>query len=374
MQQPIILHSPVLFKKQETVNKLLEYFVKSLFQLQKEMKIEKEIDELKKSILKELETVSTTEELEALRIEYLGRKGTITERLKNIKNLKPEDRPLYGKLLNQLKSEITETLEKEKESVVKKEKGEKRFFDYTMPGDRKWTGHLHPLTITTNEVIDVFLKMGFSVEYGPDVETDFYNFEALNFPKNHPSRDTQDTFYLENNKLLRTHTSPVQIRTMENSKPPIRIIAPGRCYRVDAFDSSHSPVFHQIEGLYVDKNVTLADLKATLDIFAKGIFGASTVTKLTPHYFPFTEPSAEMHVQCLFCHGKGCSTCKHTGWIEIIGCGMVHPEVFKSAGYDKHKYTGFAFGMGIDRICMLKYGINDMRLLFDNDLRFIQQF
>jgi phenylalanyl-tRNA synthetase alpha chain len=338
------------------------------------MKIEKEIDELKNSILKELEIASTTEELEKLRIKYLGRKGTITERLKNIKNLKPEDRPFYGKLLNQLKAEITTVLEKEKESVQTKEKGKKPSFDYTMPGDRKWIGHLHPLTITMNEVIDVFLKMGFSVEYGPDVETDFYNFEALNFPPNHPSRDTQDTFYLENNKLLRTHTSPVQIRTMENSTPPIRIIAPGRCYRVDAFDSSHSPVFHQVEGLYVDKNVTLADLKATLDIFAKGIFGASTETKLTPHYFPFTEPSAEMHVQCLFCYGKGCSTCKHTGWIEIIGCGMVHPEVFKSVGYDADKYTGFAFGMGIDRICMLKYGINDMRLLFDNDLRFIQQF
>lgn len=338
------------------------------------MKIEKEIDELKSNVLKELEIASTTEELEQLRIKYLGRKGTITERLKNIKNLEPEDRPLYGKLLNQLKAEITKALEKEKETVRTKEKEKKSLFDYTMPGDRNWTGHLHPLTITMNEVIDVFLKMGFSVEYGPDVETDFYNFEALNFPKNHPSRDTQDTFYLENNKLLRTHTSPVQIRTMENSKPPIRIIAPGRCYRVDAFDSSHSPVFHQIEGLYVDKKVTLADLKVTLNVFAKGIFGASTETKLAPHYFPFTEPSAEMHVKCLFCHGKGCSTCKHTGWIEIIGCGMVHPEVFKSVGYNKDKYTGFAFGMGIDRICMLKYGINDMRLLFDNDLRFIQQF
>ncbi len=338
------------------------------------MKFEKETKDIKNKILGELSSTSSRKEIRDIKTKYLGRKGIITNKLKNIKNIVPEDRPLYGKVLNLLKSDIEEEIEKRSKAVEKGPKKEEGFFDYTMPGDRKWLGHLHPITTTMDEIIGVFLKMGFTVELGPDVETDFYNFEALNFPKNHPSRDTQDTFYLENNLLLRTHTSPVQIRVMEKRKPPIRIVSPGRCYRVDSFDSSHSPVFYQVEGLYVDKNVTLSDLLGTLDTFAKAIFGESTRTKLTSHFFPFTEPSAEVQVSCPFCDEKGCTTCKNTGWIEIMGCGMVHPEVFRKVGYDADKYTGFAFGMGVERVCMLEYGIHDLRLLFENDLRFIQQF
>jgi len=335
---------------------------------------EKYTEEIRSEFLQKLNLTSTPEEIDKIRIMYLGRKGIITKKLKNIKNLDVEKRPLYGKAMNELKHSIENALEEKNKEFLGTKKLEENYFDYTMPGDRRWQGHLHPLTTTTNEIIEIFLKMGFSIAYGPDIETDFYNFEALNFPKDHPSRDIQDTFYLENNLLLRTQTSPVQIRVMEKQKPPIRIISPGRCYRVDNFDPSHSPVFHQIESLYVDTNVTLADLIATLDIFAKAIFGASTTIKLTPHYFPFTEPSAELNVSCPFCGGKGCSTCKHTGWIEIMGCGMVHPEVFKIVGYDADKYTGFAFGMGIERISMLKHNINDIRLFFENDLRFIEQF
>jgi len=351
---------------------MLSHFLSKL-QLLK-MKFEKEIEDIKNEILSELNLSSSKKEIEDIRIKYLGRKGIITQRLKDIKNLDPKVRPRHGKVLNILKSTIEEELERKGQKVAKESREEERFFDYTMPGDRRWLGHLHPLTTTMDEIVDVFVRMGFTVEYGPDVETEFYNFEALNMPKDHPSRDIQDTFYLENNLLLRTQTSPVQIRVMESRKPPVRIISPGRCYRVDNFDSSHSPVFHQIEGLYVDKNVTLSDLIGTLNTFAKAIFGESTRTKLTPHYFPFTEPSAEVHVSCPFCKEKGCTTCKHTGWIEIMGCGMVHPEVFRKVGYDPDKYTGFAFGMGIERVCMPRYGIHDMRLFFENDQRFIHQF
>ncbi len=337
------------------------------------MKFEKEIEDIKIAIFDRLKHSSTTEEIETIRAQYLGRKGIITQKLKNIKNLSEEERPVYGKILNAFKMSIEKAFEKKSKETTQTKKI-KDFFDYTVPGDRKWLGHHHPLMKTMTEIIDIFVKMGFAVEYGPDVETDYYNFEALNFPKDHPSRDTQDTFYLNNNLLLRTQTSPVQVRVMESRKPPVRIISPGRCYRVDSFDASHSPVFHQIEALYVDRNVTMSDLTGTLDIFFKALYGTSTRIKLTPHFFPFTEPSAEVQVSCPFCEEKGCTTCGHTGWIEIMGCGMVHPNVFKSVGYDTNIYTGFAFGMGVERICMLKYGIHDLRLLFGNDLRFIRQF
>jgi phenylalanyl-tRNA synthetase alpha chain len=338
------------------------------------MKTEKEIEDIKTSVLEKLEGCSSTEEVETLRIEYLGRKGIVTQKLKNIKNLPAEERPSFGQSMNQLKSVIEKSLEKRIQELSTRTKKQDQSFDFTMPGDRKWLGHLHPLMKAMDEIVNIFIRMGFSVEFGPDIETDYYNFEALNFPKDHPSRDTQDTFYLERELLLRTHTSPVQIRVMERRKPPIRIIAPGRCYRVDNFDSSHSPVFHQVEGLYVNEKVTLSDLTGTLDTFAKAVFGESTRTKLAPHFFPFTEPSAELLVSCPFCHEKGCTTCKHTGWLEIMGCGMVHPNVFKAVGYDVEKYTGFAFGMGVERVCMLMYDIHDMRFFFENDQRFIRQF
>ncbi len=338
------------------------------------MNTEKDIKILKNLILDELSAATSEKQVETLKTKYLGRKGVITQKLKEIKDIKIEERPIYGKSLNTLKKFCEQEIAKKLKEVTAKLENKTEFFDWTMPGERKWIGHTHPLTQTMDEVIEVFLRMGFSVEYGPDVETDFYNFEALNMPRDHPSRDIQDTFYIENDLLLRTQTSPVQIRIMESSKPPIRIISPGRCYRVDAFDASHSPVFHQIEGLYVDEGVSLKDLMSTLTTFAKATYGTSTKTKFVPHYFPFTEPSAEMNVSCPFCKGKGCSTCKHTGWIEILGCGMVHPEVFKHSGIDENKYTGFAFGMGIDRICMIKNGIKDMRLLFENDIRFLEQF
>ncbi|TET21866.1 MAG: phenylalanine--tRNA ligase subunit alpha [Candidatus Cloacimonadota bacterium] len=337
------------------------------------MKFEKEIEDIKIAIFDKLKHSSTTEEIETIRAQYLGRKGIITQKLKNIKNRSKEERPVYGKIMNALRVTIEKAFEKKNKETTKT-KRTKDFFDYTIPGDKKWLGHHHPLMKTMTEIIDIFVKMGFAIEYGPDVETDYYNFEALNFPKDHPSRDTQDTFYLNNNLLLRTQTSPVQVRVMESRKPPVRIISPGRCYRVDSFDASHSPVFHQIEGLYVDTNVTLSDLTGTLDIFFKALYGPSTKIKLTPHFFPFTEPSAELQVSCPFCEENGCTTCGHTGWIEVMGCGMVHPNVFKSVGYDTNIYTGFAFGMGVERICMLKYGIHDLRLLFGNDLRFIRQF
>ena len=338
------------------------------------MQYQQEIEHIKKQALDELSGVTTLDGIEQLRIRYLGRKGTITKKLKEIKNVSQEERPGYGQAFNNLKVILEETFSAKCDEMGAKKTKSERFFDFTMPGDKDWLGHAHPLMKTMYEIIDIFVRMGFSVAYGPDVETDFYNFEALNFPKDHPSRDTQDTFYLDNDLLLRTQTSPVQVRVMESKKPPIRMISPGRCYRVDNFDSSHSPVFHQIEGLYVDTNVTMSDLTGTLDIFAKALFGASTKTKLAPHFFPFTEPSAEHLVSCPFCKEKGCTTCGHSGWLEIMGCGMVHPNVFKMVGYDADKYTGFAFGMGVDRVCMLKYGINDMRLLFENDMRFIRQF
>ena len=291
--------------------------------------------------------------------------------------MSPEERPKIGQLANEIRTYLEERIEikrqlLEEEALNQRLKDET--IDVTMPGKTYHRGKLHPLSIVLNEIKDIFLGLGFEIAEGPEVELDYYNFEALNIPKNHPARDTQDTFYITENILLRTHTSPTQIRVMEKQDPPIKIIVPGRVYRSDAVDATHSPIFHQVEGLVIDKNITMGDLKGTLDVFAKEMFGHRTRTQFRPHHFPFTEPSAEMDVSCTTCDGAGCRVCSYTGWIEILGAGMVHPKVLMYGGIDPEKYSGFAFGMGLDRITNLKYGIDDIRLLFENDIRFLDQF
>lgn len=315
--------------------------------------------------------------LDDLRVKYLGKKGELTAILKQMGKLSAEERPKVGQLANEVRSGI-EALVEERTAAVKAALLDQKLalekLDVTMPGRAAPLGKLHPLTKVLEEVKEIFLGMGFSVAEGPEVETDYYNFEALNIPKDHPARDTQDTFYISDNVLLRTQTSPVQVRTMEKQKPPIRVIAPGRVYRSDAVDATHSPLFHQIEGLVVDRGVTMADLKGTLEMFAKRLYGEEAVVRFRPHHFPFTEPSAEMDFQCFACHGEGCRLCKGEGWIEILGCGMVHPQVLENCGIDPEVYSGFAFGVGLERIAMMRYGIDDMRLLYENDLRFLKQF
>lgn len=316
-------------------------------------------------------------ELEEFRLKYLGKKGALTKVLRGMGGLPPEERPLMGQIANEVRSYIEKELDK-KTKAIKEFELDKRLkseaIDVTVPGKRPGVGRLHPISTVLNELKDIFLGMGFDVAEGPEVEYDYYNFEALNMPKNHPARDTQDTFYIDDNMLLRTHTSPVQIRTMEKTKPPIKIICPGRVYRSDEVDATHSPIFHQIEGLVVDKGITMGDLKGVLDVFAKAVFGPDTKTKLRPHHFPFTEPSAEVDVSCAICKGDGCRVCSDTGWIEILGAGMVHPRVLQYVDIDPDIYSGFAFGMGLDRIANIKYGIDDIRLLFENDIRFLKQF
>ena len=315
--------------------------------------------------------------LDDLRVKYLGKKGELTALLKQMGRLSAEERPKVGQLANEVRSGI-EALVEERTAAVKAALLDQKLalekLDVTMPGRAAPLGKLHPLTKVLEEVKEIFLGMGFSVAEGPEVETDYYNFEALNIPKDHPARDTQDTFYISDNVLLRTQTSPVQVRTMEKQKPPIRVIAPGRVYRSDAVDATHSPLFHQIEGLVVDRGVTMADLKGTLEMFAKRLYGEEAVVRFRPHHFPFTEPSAEMDFQCFACHGEGCRLCKGEGWIEILGCGMVHPKVLSICNIDPEEYSGFAFGMGLERIVMRRYGIDDLRLFYENDLRFLNQF
>ena len=315
--------------------------------------------------------------LDDLRVKYLGKKGELTAILKQMGKLSAEERPKVGQLANEVRSGI-EALVEERTAAVKAALLDQKLalekLDVTMPGRAAPLGKLHPLTKVLEEVKEIFLGMGFSVAEGPEVETDYYNFEALNIPKDHPARDTQDTFYISDNVLLRTQTSPVQVRTMEKQKPPIRVIAPGRVYRSDAVDATHSPLFHQIEGLVVDRGVTMADLKGTLEMFAKRLYGEEAVVRFRPHHFPFTEPSAEMDFQCFACHGEGCRLCKGEGWIEILGCGMVHPKVLSICNIDPEDYSGFAFGMGLERIVMRRYGIDDLRLFYENDLRFLNQF
>lgn len=315
--------------------------------------------------------------LEEIRVKYLGKKGELTLILRSMGKLSAEERPAMGKLANEVREEIESAIDEAKKVIKGKEKNLKlqnETIDITMPGKMTEIGNLHPLTKVLEEIKEIFMGMGFSIAEGPEVELDYYNFEALNIPKNHPARDEQDTFYISEGVVLRTQTSPVQIRVMEKSKPPIRIIAPGRVYRSDTADATHSPMFHQIEGLVIDKGITMGDLKGTLDTFAKRFFGDKTRTKLRPHHFPFTEPSAEVDASCFACDGAGCRICKGSGWIEILGCGMVHPDVLRMGGIDPEVYSGFAFGMGLERIVMQKYGIDDIRLFYENDVRFLNQF
>lgn len=334
----------------------------------------KSIEEL---ALKAIQDAKESAELEELRIKYLGKKGELTTILRSMGNVSKEERPIVGKMVNDVKKIVEEKLEAAKATIKdaeKKAKLQNEVIDVTIPGNKKVIGNKHPVELTIDRIKDIFISMGFSIEDGPEVELDYYNFEALNIPKNHPARSEQDTFYINDNLVLRTQTSGVQVRTMENQKPPIKMISPGKVYRADSVDATHSPIFHQMEGLVIDKNVTFADLKGTLELFCKKMFGDKVKTKFRPHHFPFTEPSAEMDATCFVCGGKGCNVCKGSGWIELLGCGMVHPNVLRNGGIDPEEYSGFAFGFGIDRMVMLSYGLDDIRLLYESDMRFLDQF
>jgi phenylalanyl-tRNA synthetase alpha chain len=335
-----------------------------------------DLNTVREAFEKELQSVSTTAELEQIRVKYLGKKGLVTERLKLLSTLPPEERKPFGKAVNELKNLINEQIAS-KRALLKKEELKQKLasesIDITLPGKRTPYGSEHPVNQTLNDIIEIFTTMGFDVEEGPEVELDYYNFEALNIPKDHPARDMQDTFYITDDVILRTHTSPVQIRVMERKKPPLRFIAPGKVYRCDA-DISHTPMFHQVEGLMVDVDVSFSHLKGILEAFIHKMFTPETPVRFRPSFFPFTEPSAEVDMGCIFCKGKGCRVCKNSGWIEILGAGMVNPKVFETVGYDPEVYTGFAFGMGVERIAMLKYSIDDIRLFFENDIRFLKQF
>lgn len=348
------------------------------------MGVQEELARLEKAAFEELKKAGSPEEVEETRVRFLGRKGILTGILRSLKDLPPEERPEVGRAANELKAKLEEAIEERKAALFKEQEREllvKERLDVTLPGRPPSFGSLHPLTLVLEEILEIFQGLGFSVAEGPEVELDYYNFEALNIPKDHPARDMQDTFYVTDEILLRTHTSPVQIRVMEREGPPIRIVAPGKVYRRDA-DISHSPMFHQVEGLLVDEGVSFADLKGTLQAFARQCFGKEARLRFRPSFFPFTEPSAEVDVACIICGGSrpstllrvGCRVCKGTGWLEILGAGMVDPEVFKKVGYDPERLTGFAFGMGVERIAMLKFGIDDIRLFFENDLRFLKQF
>jgi phenylalanyl-tRNA synthetase alpha chain len=333
-----------------------------------------DIKKLESGALGEIQGARTLEELESLRVKFLGRKGALTQILRGLKDLPAEARRDVGQEANRVK-EVLEAALARSQTVLKEaaRRAAAPALDVTLPGRRRPRGRLHPLNQAMQEVCDIFLHLGFEAVEGPEVELDWYNFEALNIPPDHPARDMQDTFYFNNRVLLRTHTSPMQIRTMEKRRPPLRIIAPGKVYRRDS-DITHSPMFHQVEGLLVDQGITFADLKGVLTAFVHEMFGPEVGVRFRPSYFPFTEPSAEVDIECVICRGEGCRVCKITGWLEILGSGMVHPAVFEAVGYDPETYTGFAFGLGIERIAMLKYGIDDIRLFFDNDLRFLRQF
>ena len=333
--------------------------------------------EIKEEALMKISETNGLDKLNEIRVAYLGKKGELTQVLKGMKDVKPEDRPMVGQYVNDTRKAIEEKLEEVKtklEEEVLNQKLKAEVIDVTLPAKKNNVGHRHPNTIALEEVERIFVGMGYEVVEGPEVEYDYYNFEALNIPENHPAKDEQDTFYVNDKILLRTQTSSVQVHEMEKGKLPIRMISPGRVFRADEVDATHSPSFHQIEGLVIDKNVTFADLKGTLAQFAKELFGEDTKVKFRPHHFPFTEPSAEVDVSCFKCHGKGCRMCKGSGWIEILGCGMVHPHVLEMSGIDPEEYTGFAFGVGLERIALLKYEIDDMRLMYENDTRFLKQF
>ncbi len=335
------------------------------------------LQSIKDSTLGSLSDLRDLKMLDELRVKVLGKKGDLTQLLKSMGDVSPEERPQVGQMVNDLRSLIEEKLEETKLNLLnraQKMQLETETIDVTMPSKKPEVGHKHPMTLVIDELKSIFIGMGYEVAEGPDVETDYYNFEALNIPSDHPAKDEQDTFYVEGGFVLRTQTSGVQVRTMEGHELPIRIIAPGRVFRSDEVDATHSPVFHQLEGLVVDKNITMGDLKGSLQIFAKVLFGEDTKVRFRPHHFPFTEPSAEMDVSCFACGGSGCRVCKDSGWIEILGCGMVHPKVLKMSGIDPTEYSGFAFGMGLERIAMQRYNITDMRLLYENDVKFLKQF
>ena len=337
--------------------------------------MKEKLQQIKEAALSELKAADC--DTEALRVRYLGKKGELTAVLRGMGALSPEERPLVGQLANEVRAEIeaalTARVAAEKERALEDQLAREKL-DVTMPGTPSRMGHQHPLTRAQREMEEIFIGMGFEIAEGPEVEYDYYNFQALNIPENHPARDTQDTFYITDNILLRSQTSPVQVRVMEKQSPPIRVISPGRVYRSDALDATHSPLFHQMEGLVVDKGITMSDLKGTLETFAKKMFGEETKIRFRPHHFPFTEPSAEVDVSCFVCGGKGCRVCKGEGWIEILGAGMVHPFVLANCGIDPEVYSGFAFGMGLERVTMTRYGIDDIRLFYENDERFLKQF
>ena len=339
--------------------------------------MKQQLEEIKSRAAAALANAKLPQEIDELRVRFLGKKGELTGILKQMGKLSPEERPVIGQLANEVRSWIETDIETRLTEIKASQMAarlESEKLDVTLPGKRPQFGAKHPLSIVLDEIKEIFIGMGFEIADGPEVETDYYNFEALNIPKDHPARDTQETFYINENILLRTQTSPVQVRVMEQKKPPIRIISPGRVYRSDALDATHSPLFHQIEGLVVDKGITFADLKGTLETFIKRLYGEDSVVRFRPHHFPFTEPSAEVDVQCFNCKGEGCRLCKGEGWIEILGCGMVHPKVLSNCGIDPEVYSGFALGMGLERVVMRRYNIDDIRLFYENDVRFLKQF
>ncbi|WP_055071128.1 phenylalanine--tRNA ligase subunit alpha [Clostridium massiliamazoniense] len=339
--------------------------------------MQEQLKSIEEKALQELKAAQDSGTIDNIRVKYLGKKGELTSILRGMKDLSNEERPVIGKLANEVRAKIENVLEEVLTSIKNKEKNEKlnsEIIDISMPGKRENIGKKHPLELTLDHMKEIFISMGFTVEEGPEVEKDYYNFEALNIPKDHPARSEQDTFYINDNIVLRTQTSPVQVRVMEKQAPPIKMISPGKVFRSDAVDATHSPIFYQMEGLVIDKNITFADLKGTLELFAQKMFGDKVKTKFRPHHFPFTEPSAEMDATCFVCNGEGCKVCKGEGWIELLGCGMVHPDVLRNCGIDPEEYSGFAFGFGVDRMVMLKYGIDDIRLLYESDMRFLNQF
>lgn len=339
--------------------------------------MQNKLNEIKELALKEIQEAKNSAAIEEIRVKFLGKKGELTTILRSMGNLSKEERPVVGKMVNDVKKVVEEKLEEVIKTIKEKEKNEKlqnEIIDVTMPSKKNNIGSRHPLELTLKKIEDIFISMGFSIEDGPEVELDYYNFEALNIPKNHPARSEQDTLYINDNVVLRTQTSGVQVRTMEKLEPPIKMISPGKVYRADSVDATHSPIFYQMEGLVIDKGVTFADLKGTLDLFIKKMYGENFKTKFRPHHFPFTEPSAEMDATCFVCGGKGCNVCKGSGWIEMLGCGMVHPNVLRNSGIDPEVYSGFAFGFGIDRMVMQNYELDDIRLLYESDMRFLNQF
>ena len=339
--------------------------------------MKEQLSAIKTSAESALEKALDLTELENLRVKYLGKKGELTSLMKGMGKLTPEERPVIGQLANEVRGFIEGILEEKSKALIKLAKDKKlasETIDVCLPGNRPEHGKKHPITTVLNDLKDIFIGMGFTIAEGPEVELDYYNFEALNLPPDHPARDTQDTFYINEDTLLRTQTSSVQVRVMQKQQPPIRIVSPGRVYRSDAVDATHSPVFHQVEGLVVDEGITMADLKGTLEVFIKRLYGEDTKVRFRPHHFPFTEPSAEVDISCFSCKGEGCRICKGEGWIEILGCGMVHPKVLANCNIDPEKYSGFAFGIGLERVAMFRYGIDDLRLFYENDLGFLKQF